>query len=259
MIVLYFSGTGNSKYVAELFAENKNAECYSIEENLDFETLLNLHETIAFSYPIYFSRVPRILREFVAEYIDLFKNKKLIIFCTQWILSGDGTRAFAALFPPGYVDVIYSEHFFMPNNVNNFLILPIADDRKIEKYKQRTKRKMEIVCRNINNNIIKKRGFNLASRALGLVQASMVKSAERKGRSAVIIDNDCNQCGLCAKICPMKNFQNYTNISPLTKEEIRKIVPLKNCTLCYRCINKCPQKAILVFTPMKITKQYKGI
>ena len=32
MLTLYFSGTGNSKYAAELFAASMGGECHSIEE-----------------------------------------------------------------------------------------------------------------------------------------------------------------------------------------------------------------------------------
>ena len=41
MTVLYFSGTGNSKFIASRFAENMDAECHSIEEKIDFSELLH--------------------------------------------------------------------------------------------------------------------------------------------------------------------------------------------------------------------------
>ena len=82
MLMLYFSGTGNSKYIAERFCNVMNthlpqtasagllAHCCSIEEKIDFEQLIFSHETIGFCYPIYGSRVPRIMREFVRKYIN---------------------------------------------------------------------------------------------------------------------------------------------------------------------------------------------
>ena len=48
MVMFYFSGTGNSKYVAELFSDKMGALCHSIEENVDFESLIESNETIAF-------------------------------------------------------------------------------------------------------------------------------------------------------------------------------------------------------------------
>jgi hypothetical protein len=43
-----------------------------------------------------------------------------LFFCTQIILSGDGARTFIDLFPRGYIEVLYAEHFFIPKNVTNF-------------------------------------------------------------------------------------------------------------------------------------------
>jgi menaquinone-dependent protoporphyrinogen IX oxidase len=84
--MFYFSGIGNSKYIAELFCENMNAEGYSIEKEVDFTKLIIDNDTIAFCYPVYMSRVPRIMREFVGKYMALLKGKNVIIFCTQLIL-----------------------------------------------------------------------------------------------------------------------------------------------------------------------------
>ena len=142
MLMLYFSGTGNSKYIAELFCKYMNGKCNSakcnsvncnsIEDDINFCQLLASEEIIGFCYPIYGSRVPRIMREFVERYIDFLKNKKTIIFCTQLIFSGDGARVFTDIFPKNWVEVIYAEHFFMPNNVCNFPLLSIANDTKIK-------------------------------------------------------------------------------------------------------------------------------
>jgi len=249
MAMLYFSGTGNSKYIAELFSQIKKVECYSIEESVDFESIISTEDTIAFCYPIYMSRVPRIMREFVAKHMDALKGKKIIIFCTQLILSGDGTRAFAKLFPKNHIDIIYTEHFFMPNNMPDIFILPIASKKSIEKYLARTKRKMEKVCNNIDSGKIKKRGFNIISRLLGVPQSIFFGATERRANHSVSIDSDCTNCGVCIMICPMNNFS----------AEGDKIINNHNCTICYRCINACPKKAISVLLSGKIKRQFKGI
>ena len=64
MIGIYFSGTGNSKYVVELFCKEYENESltYSIE---DAETLTAITEAdfIVFAYPVQFSTVPKIMRD----------------------------------------------------------------------------------------------------------------------------------------------------------------------------------------------------
>jgi len=249
MLMLYFSGTGNSKYAAQIFCRNMNAECHSIEEKTDFAQMISSHDVIGFCYPVYGSRVPRIMREFVGKYIQCFKNKKLIIFCTQWLFSGDGARVFTDLFPRNYIDVISAEHFLMPNNVCNLPVLPLESESKIRKYLARLEKKMRRVCGNINNGVIKRKGFNLFSRFLGLFQGVFMPVWEKAGLNKVWIFDECNLCGLCVSICPMNNFENQNG----------KITAKGNCNFCYRCINKCPQKAIAVYLKTKVKNQYKGI
>jgi len=247
--MFYFSGTGNSKYIAELFCHNMNAKCHSIEEKIDFNQLIVSDEIIGFCYPSYGSRVPRIMREFAIKHIESLKNKKIIIFCTQLIFSGDGARAFLDIFPRDFFKVIYAEHFFMPNNVCNYFLLPLTNERKIKRYIKKAERKMQSVCHNITNGIIKKRGFNIISRILGLPQGLCMPIIEKKSLNTVMIDDNCVQCCLCVSNCPMKNLEYQDE----------KIIQKSNCTICYRCINRCPQKAIRIFFHKKIKKQYKGL
>jgi len=189
------------------------------------------------------------MREFVKRHIESFKNKKIIIFCTQLIFSGDGARVFTDLFPRRFVKVIYAEHFLMPNNVCNLFFLPLESEKKIKRYIIKAERKMLFVCENIKNGIIVKRGFNIFSRVLGLIQGIHIPRIEKNALDSVGIKDNCTQCGLCISICPMNNFDNQNG----------KIITKQNCIICYRCINKCPQKAITVFLKAGVKKQYKGI
>ena len=246
--MIYFSGTGNSEFIAELFSKNMNGKCHSIEDNIDFNQLISSEETIGFCYPVYGSRVPRIMREFSIKYMENLINKKIIIFCTQYFFSGDGARAFIDIFPKNYFRVIYAEHFFMPNNVCNLFLLSVPGKRKIEKYAKKANQKMFHVCNNIKKGIIKRRGFNIPSKILGLFQGVFIPAIEKKALNSVFINDDCIKCNICVSICPMKNLEYQNN----------KIIQKSNCTICYRCINKCPQKAITVFINGKVKKQYTG-
>ena len=50
MVVVYFSGTGNSKHIAEKFTDRMQIEAHSIEENIDFGKMLK-YDTSAFYVP----------------------------------------------------------------------------------------------------------------------------------------------------------------------------------------------------------------
>ena len=248
MLILYFSGTGNSKYVAEFFAAHMGAACHSIEEDLDFSRMISASETIAFCYPIYVSRVPEIMREFVSAYANELKGKRVIIFCTQHVFSGDGARAFLDLLPRDHIKVQYAEHFLMPNNISNLFFYPSTSERKVNIYAEKTRLKMEKVCQDIKGGRIKKRGFSAGSRALGAIQAVFLRPTEKLAKRKIFLSKNCNFCGLCAKVCPTENL--------LFAEE--RITHQHKCTMCYRCVNDCPQKAISIILPGKVRRQYRA-
>lgn len=249
MLTLYFSGTGNSKYIAELFSNKITSECHSIEEALDFSDLIESNDTLTFCYPIYGSCVPKIMRNFVTEHKEAIEKKNIIIFCTQLLFSGDGARAFTDLFENSKPDVIYAEHFNMPNNICNIRILPVAGRKKLDRAIKKSDHKMDQIIRNINNGKVVKRGFNLFSKTLGKSQSAFWPEIEKRYADSIRTDGDCNGCGLCVKLCPTKNLTLVNG----------KIIQNNKCIICYRCINACPQKSITVGYLKKPRKQYKGL
>ena len=78
MVMLYFSGTGNSKYIANLFSENVGAKCSSIELNIDFQSIIEENDTIAFCYPIYGINNCEVIKN-IALILEAKNNTSLII------------------------------------------------------------------------------------------------------------------------------------------------------------------------------------
>lgn len=248
MIVIYFSGTGNSKWLAEEFAKRMDIEAYSIEQDVDFDSLLSRVNTIAVCYPVYGSCVPRIMREFAERYKQCFETRKLIIFCTQMMCSGDGAKAFARLVPGCDPRVIYAEHFSMPNNICNFFLFPIRERERIKKT-ERALRKLDRVCSDLHSGIVKRRGWSPVSVLLGKTQNIASPRLEAQGLSSFRTDESCTGCGACVKHCPTRNLE-LVHGTVLQKDR---------CTLCYRCVNLCPtQSCTVFFLHKKPKRQYKG-
>jgi len=63
---------------------------------------------------------------------------------------------------------------------------------------------MQTACGNISKGIIKRRGFNIGSKVLGLIQGSFFPGMERRAADKVWIEGDCNQCGLCVFVSDEK-------------------------------------------------------
>lgn len=258
MLAIYFSGTGNTKYIAELFAKRMGAKCRSVEDDVDFDAEIRAADVVAVCYPIYGSRVPLIMREFIAKNIEAFRAKKLAVFVTQMVFSGDGARVLCDLFPQKHVKIIYAEHFFMPNNICNFKLFRRPSKKSVRKRLNTADKKMERVCRDIREGVVKKRGFSAISRLLGKLQGmawqgnsqnadAAPNTMEYKAKHGVRIDGSCTACGLCVKYCPAKNLHAQGG----------KITHKNNCTVCYRCVNLCPQRAVTVFIHAKPRWQYQ--
>ena len=248
MLALYFSGTGNTAYLARLFSERMDAKCLSIEAEVDFIAEIAVHDTIAFLYPIYGSRPPRIMREFAAQYAGVLRGKRVIIFATQVLFSGDGARSLLDSLPAGHVEVIYAEHFRMPNNVSN--LWPLYRQytaRRLEWYRTRALHKLERVCTDIQAGRGRKQGFSRFSRFLGKLQGvAWLKGGEAIMGRNVKIHKNCTACDLCVTICPVQNLENRDG----------KIVSNNTCIVCYRCVNRCPRRAITVLIHQKPRWQY---
>lgn len=248
MIAFYFSGTGNSEYIARKFSAQMDIPCHSIEEDLRFHELLIRHSRIVICYPIYCSGIPRLMREFAQKYRKDFYQKRVLVFCTQMLYSGDGARAFLDLFPENWLILAYAEHFFMPNNICNVFPAWTFGKKVVTHEIRRANRKIEKIRQDLYAGKVRRRGCNPLSRRLGWWQRKYFPATEEKAKDNVRIHSDCIGCGRCARNCPVQNL--------LWKDG--HILPQGNCMFCYRCVNLCPQKAITVVYHRPVSAQYKG-
>ena len=68
-MVLYFSGTGNSRYVAQKIAEMSDDEVISINQRLkkhNYSTVSS-EKPLVFVGPIYAGRFPRVMDDYIKE------------------------------------------------------------------------------------------------------------------------------------------------------------------------------------------------
>lgn len=178
------------------------------------------------------------------------RKKKLIIFCTQLIFSGDGARAMTDLLEDIPFEVILAEHFRMPNCISNLPFLRVKNGDELKKILKKAEKRLGRACKALNENKRLLRGFHPVSRLLGLTQRPAFLKMEAKGMDQVSIDeNLCSVCGRCVKECPAGNL--YLENHQIRSKGI--------CTLCYRCVNHCPRKAITVWINRRVTEQYHGV
>ena len=236
MIGIYFSGTGNTKYCVEKFLEayDADAKAFSIEEDCalhDIET----HEEIVIGYPVQYSTVPKILRDYIAAHQRVWKGKKVFIIVTMGLFSGDGAGVLARLLRQYGAVIIGGLHLRMPDSICDEKVLkkPLSQNRllvinaelKIQKAVEQWKKGRPM-----------QEGLGFVSHLTGLFGQRLYFGHKTKDYSDKLKINvgKCVGCGKCVELCPMKNLHLAQG----------KAVPGSRCTMCYRCINECPAQAI---------------
>ena len=236
MVGVYFSGTGNSRHVLDVFlkAYDETLTSFSIEDD-GVLTTIKAHEELVFAYPVQYSTVPKILNDFICENMDLWNGKKVFVIATMGLFSGDGAGVLARLLHRYGAEVVGGLHVKMPDSIGDEKVLK----RSLEKNKEFVKRaeeKAKNAAIDLKKGKPKKEGLGLFSSVVGFLGQRLYFCYKTKNYSGKLkIDADkCVGCGKCVALCPMKNIA--------VKEG--GCVSEERCTMCYRCVNNCPKQAI---------------
>lgn len=248
MIGVYFSGTGNTKHCVEKLVQglNKNAPVYALE-NKDTLNAIKNSETIIFGYPVQYSNLPKIVRDFIVDNVNVFYGKKIFIIATMGLFSGDGAGLSARLLRKYGATILGGLHIKMPDCIGDVKALkrPLQVNKQIV---LNADAKIDKAIADIKSNNYPKEGINFFYHLAGLFgQRLYFYNKTKKYYTKIKVDNSkCVKCGLCATLCPMNNI-NLTDSGIKFNEK---------CTMCYRCFSHCPQKAITVIGK-KVIEQSK--
>lgn len=244
--IIYFSGTGNSRLAALHLAGLLGVPARSIEEEIDWSDFVRQAERLIFVYPVHYAVPPMIMRAFLHKHEQLWAGKEIISLATQMIVSGDGARVIEDFLPAG-AKLIDTQHLNMPNNIANIPFVPVTSDAGNYRKTGRAMRKLERIAGKLARGKFKRRHCSVLARKIGALQRPAGLRSEGRKKSAVWVSEACIGCGLCVRICPTHNF---------VLEE--SAAPQGDCTLCMRCCNKCPAKAITVLLNKPLKTPYPG-
>ena len=120
MIGIYFSGTGNTKYCVEklMQAYDPMAEGTSIEEE-NVVQKISLHSEIVIGYPVQFSNIPKIVKDFIADNPSVWKGRNVFVVATMGLFSGDGAGILARLLRKYGANIIGGLHLKMPDSIGD--------------------------------------------------------------------------------------------------------------------------------------------
>lgn len=236
MLGIYFSGTGNSRHALEVFMQeyDKNSEIFSIEDKAVIENVKQ-HELLIFSYPVQYSNIPKILRDFIVENQELWKGKKVFVIATMGLFSGDGAGILARLLKRYGAEPIGGLHLKMPDSIGDEKALKRSLEENRKLIEEAEKKIQQAAC-DMKNGKTAQEGMSFFYHLAGLFgQRLYFYNKTKRYTGKLKIDaSKCIGCGKCEKICPMNNIKMDNKVA----------ISGSLCTMCYRCVNNCPKQAI---------------
>jgi len=236
--IFYFSGTGNSLWVArKIAAALEEAEIVPMVRELEAAKADNTEivakaEKVGLVFPVYAWGAPGIVVSFLkklsGEGIDYCfaavtcgGSQGGTLLQTQRLLKEQGIElqtGFAVKLPSNYI-------------ITNGAKSMEAQQKMFAKAEQRLDKMLPLIRDNQKHGVEKE--FFLIN-ALGGVVYSLFMRSPDKARY-LWSDVKCNGCGICARVCPTGN---------ITIGEKNKPVWERNCEQCLACLQWCPTKSI---------------
>ena len=247
IVIFYFTGTGNTRYIAEnleLSLNRKGMEAKSMSivgiEKMQIDEEINNNDIVFIAYPIYGSDMPENMKRFIHSMPD-GNDKKLGVICSQMLFSGDGSSIMHRFLRKKGYDQIWSYQINMPNNlcIKGSPFKQYDDYDVIEqRYLAGARAKVGKICDAVIGDKRRVGDNTIFHKAMALMQRPFYKSMGKKSFSHKLnVDISlCNKCEKCIDNCP-------NNVIMMDDEQV-KFTQQDKCTVCLRCMNYCPKSAI---------------
>lgn len=199
------------------------------------KALRDAQDIIVLAYPVYYSNLPKIMRDFIVANKDAWKGKRVYILCTMGLFSGDGAGVSARLLKKFGASVIGGLHLIMPDSICDVKVLKFPPEKN-RQIIARAERKLKKAARRMAEGAPTREGLGFFSHLAGFLGQRLWfyrKTLDYSDKLKINTDT-CIRCGRCVNLCPMHNLSLSGN----------KITAGSSCTMCYRCISQCPAKAI---------------
>lgn len=238
MNIIYFSGNGNTRHCMEVLSSALGGGKIESIESENAVQLIKDSKEFILAYPVHFSNIPFIVKEFIQKNSRLFEGKNVFLIATMGGFSGDGTGCGARLLKKCGAKILGGLHLRMPDTVADVKLLKRAPEQNRAIIKNAEER-LSAVSKLIQSKKYPHEGLHFYNQLAGLFgQRLWFKQAAKKHRHDFKVDSErCSGCGLCQKQCPTHSIQLENGKARLTGS---------NCSICYRCVNSCPRQAVTI-------------
>ena len=246
-MILFFSGCGNSKYVADELARLTSDRMQLIDPKDTMPTItLRPDERLGVVCPVYAWAVPRIVSDYITHLKINNKPSYCYLACTCGDNVGRTPERFAKTLESKGLHLDAAFGFVMPETYINLpgfnLDTSEKERQKIETVKQRLPQVAEKILH--------------AEKVVDVVRGKMPRFntyvtnplfyglliTDKK----FTVSDQCISCGRCAEVCPLGNITMSGDYADPKGSIMQGLRPLwhGNCTNCMACYHHCPNNAI---------------
>ena len=232
-MILYFSGTGNSKYVAKRIADALGDEILNLNDRIKASDTLSVEtdERLIVATPTYAWRIPRVVRDWLRK-TELRGAKQVWFVMTCGSEIGNADKYNRELCTEKGLSCMGTAQIVMPETYIAMFSAPQADKARQIVAKAKPDIDRAIAAIQAGECFAPTRN-NLYDRFMsGPVNPIFYKCFVKA--NAFTASSACIGCGQCVKRCPMNNVTLKDG----------KPVWGRNCTHCMACICYCPKEAI---------------
>ena len=232
-MILYFSGTGNSNYVAKRIADALDDEILNLNDRIKASDTSSVEtgERVIIVTPTYAWRIPRVVCDWLRK-TELRGAKQAWFVMTCGSEIGNADKYNRELCAEKAISCMGTAQIVMPENYIAMFSAPQADEARqiVAKAEPSIDRAIAAIQR---NQPFAPTRNNLYDRLMsGPVNPIFYKFFVKA--NAFTASGACIGCGQCVKRCPMNNVTIKDG----------KPVWGRNCTHCMACICYCPKEAI---------------
>lgn len=235
-MIVYFSGTGNSKFIAETLGKKLHEPVYSIIELLKASDLASypIDERLGIVFPVYSWGLPEPIISWIEKEALQYASKSAYVYAI--ITCGENIgHAEKLLKKKLEISGLVLQSAFSLQMPNNYMLFgDVNAPNEAKEIIGLAKGRLEEIIKRIE---LKEKGiFDVERGAFPWVMTSLLYPLFHKfGRSSkpFYVEDTCTACGLCERACPAENI----HIEGVPKWG-------NHCYACLACINRCPLKAI---------------
>lgn len=232
-MILYFTGTGNSEYVARRISQATGEECIDLRGKIREQdvSLIRSESPWVLCAPVYAWQLPHIVRDWLLK-TELEGSREIYFILTCGSGIGNAGEHMEKICMQKKMNYRGCAEVVMPENYIAMFQAPEEQEaREIIRKAEPVIDKMISDIRSGQPFQKKKTGVagKLSSSLVNRVFYSMFLHSGK-----FRVSDSCNGCGLCERSCPLKAIR-LENGKPVWQDP---------CTHCMTCICHCPKEAI---------------